>query len=91
VALTPVAATPSAPVPASSPQPQRPAPSTPSGSLRRTADGRARSVAWVFYGLLSILSLVLAFSEPHLLIGALVTGLYSIYLFRGGRFVLWIY
>jgi hypothetical protein len=61
------------------------------GSLRRTADGRPRSVAWVFYGLIAILGLVLAVHEPRLLLGTLMAGAYSVYLFRGGRFVIWFF
>jgi hypothetical protein len=61
------------------------------GSVRRTADGRSRSVAWVFYGLIAIIGLVISPSHHHFLLGALISGSYAAYLFRGGRFVLWIF
>lgn len=54
--------------------------------------GRKRSIAWVFYAALTIVSL---FTVPSVglkgLIGTVLLGLYSWYLFRGGRFVLWIW
>lgn len=65
----------------------------PRGSLRSTADGRRRSVAWVYYAVLSVIGFFLAITTgtPGVLLPAILAGLYSVYLFRGGRFVLWIW
>lgn len=60
-------------------------------SVTRTAEGRRRSVAWVFYGIVAVLCLVGGFSSPVVFLGAIVTGLYAYYLFRGGSFVIWFF
>jgi hypothetical protein len=61
-------------------------------SVRRTSGGRPRSVAWVYYAIITALLVIAAFStSAGALLGALITGAYSTYLFRGGRFVLWIW
>lgn len=53
---------------------------------------RKRSVAWVYYTILAVLCLVGAFSVgPSALLPAVLCGAYATYLFRGGRFVLWIW
>jgi hypothetical protein len=52
---------------------------------------RKRSIAWLFYAAICIACLVVAFQQPAALIGAAITGMYSVYLWRGGRFVLWIW
>jgi hypothetical protein len=57
-----------------------------------TKPKRKRSVAWLYYALISIVSLIAAFGvDPRALIVTAVCGAYSVYLFRGGRFVLWIW
>ncbi|MCW2940945.1 MAG: hypothetical protein JWN00_3930 [Actinomycetia bacterium] len=51
-----------------------------------------RSKAWILYGVLAVSSLFAIPSHPvQGIIGSVVCGLYSRYLFRGGRFVLWIW
>ena len=49
-----------------------------------------RSKAWIYYGVLAVVSLV---AIPSIgwqgLLPAAVFGLYSAYLFRGGRIVIW--
>jgi hypothetical protein len=50
---------------------------------------RKRSIAWLFYAAICVACIVVAFQQPAALIGAAVTGLYAVYLWRGGRFVLW--
>lgn len=49
-----------------------------------------RSKAWIYYGVLAVVSLVVI---PAIgwqgLLAAAVFGLYSAYLFRGGRIVIW--
>lgn len=53
---------------------------------------RKRSVAWIFYAILATASLfTLPSIGPKSLLGTALFGLYSWYLFRGGRFVLWIW
>ena len=53
---------------------------------------RKRSIAWIFYAILATLSLfTLPSVGPKGLIGTILLGLYSWYLFRGGRFVIWIW
>jgi hypothetical protein len=79
----------SAPPPPPAPVPVRTTGQT--GSLLRTADGRRRSAAWIFYALCAIACLVASPAHPKSILGAAIAGLYAIYLFRGGRFVLWIF
>ena len=61
-------------------------------AIRQTADGRRRSVAWIYYCIITVLLVMAGFSGA---LGgfafALGTGLYSYYLFQGGRFVLWVW
>jgi hypothetical protein len=53
---------------------------------------RRRSKAWVYYALLSILAL---FAIPSvgfsMLLGSVLFGFYATYIYRGGRFVVWIW
>lgn len=53
---------------------------------------RRRSKAWIYYSILAVASF-LTLCTGHLvgLGGSLIFGPYAIYLFRGGRFVLWIW
>ena len=61
-------------------------------AVRTTAQGRKRSVAWVYYMIITVLLIIVAVStSAGALGGAAITGLYSFYLFRGGRFVLWLW
>jgi hypothetical protein len=50
-----------------------------------------RSAAWVYYAALAVLGVVLtvAAGTPGLLVPAALCGAYSIYIFRGGRIVIW--
>ena len=57
------------------------------GSLRP----RVRSRAWVYYTVIAVGATVFGFSHPALLLIAAVAGIYAAYLYRGGRFVLWIW
>jgi hypothetical protein len=51
-----------------------------------------RSKAWIYYALLSVLSLAsVASGAAAGLIAAPLLALYSVYLYRGGRFVVWIW
>lgn len=53
---------------------------------------RRRSKAWVYYAILAVLSLFLIPSIGFtMVLGAMLFGLYATYLFRGGRFVVWIW
>lgn len=53
---------------------------------------RPHYIAGTFYLLIAIFGVVFGVSQqPSLLIGAAIAGLYSVYLFRGGRFVIWIW
>jgi hypothetical protein len=53
---------------------------------------RRRSIAWVYYAILAIAGIWIGFSA-HIaaLLPGVLCALYSAYLFRGGRFVLWIW
>ncbi|MET8758819.1 hypothetical protein [Lentzea sp. NPDC004782] len=53
---------------------------------------RRRSIAWVYYAILAAVGVWVGFST-HIaaLFPGLLCALYSVYLFRGGRFVLWIW
>lgn len=55
----------------------------------RTAAGHRRSAAWIYYALIAVGALILGFHHPVFLLVAILAGLYSTYLFRGGRFVVW--
>lgn len=51
---------------------------------------RRRSKAWVYYALLTILSLIaLCAGQIAGLAGMAIFGLYAVYLYRGGRIVIW--
>jgi hypothetical protein len=52
-----------------------------------------RSKAWVFYSIITVLLLIGSLAGQVWLgfLFALATGLYARYLYRGGRFVLWIW
>lgn len=60
-------------------------------AVRTTADGRRRSLAWVYYSIITTLLVIGGFVAPVLFLCAVPAGLYAYYLFRGGRFVLWIW
>ncbi len=61
-------------------------------AIRRTPDGRKRSVAWIYYSIITIVLLAGGFAGIAAGFAfALVTAAYTYYLFRGGRFVLWIW
>lgn len=55
----------------------------------RTPAGQRRSAAWIYYALIALGGLILGFQHPAFLLVAAIAGLYSTYLFRGGRFVIW--
>jgi hypothetical protein len=46
-------------------------------------------VAWIYYALIAIGGLILSAHHPAFLLVTVIAGLYSTYLFRGGRFVIW--
>lgn len=51
---------------------------------------RPRSKAWAYYSILSILSFIaLCTGQLVGLLGTALFGLYAVYLYRGGRVVLW--
>lgn len=85
-AATPAPSTMQAPIPPASAGPGR-------GSVLkspwRTPAGHRRSVAWIYYALIAIGGLILSAHHPAFLLVTVITGLYSTYLFRGGRFVIW--
>ena len=52
---------------------------------------RRRSLAWVYYAAVTVVAIVIGFGGPAFFAVALLTGLYSVYLYRGGRWVLWLW
>jgi len=53
---------------------------------------RRRSKAWVYYAIIAVLGLVaVPTSHGGSLIVTLLAGLYSAYIYRGGRIVFWIW
>lgn len=51
---------------------------------------KSRSKAWIYYSVLSGLSFIAVFTGQIAgLAGTALFGLYAIYLYRGGRFVIW--
>lgn len=67
-----------------------PQPLTPDAqSVRRR---RPHYVAATFYALIALVGVIVACSgKPSTLVVTLLAGLYSTYLFRGGRVVVWIW
>jgi hypothetical protein len=53
--------------------------------------GQRRSIAWIYYTVLAVLSLVVAVSTgaPGTMVGTVLFGLYATYLYRGGSVVIW--
>jgi hypothetical protein len=61
-------------------------------AIRKTADGRKRSVAWLYYAVIAVVLVIFAVSTVlAALLPALLAAAYSLYLYRGGRFVLWLW
>lgn len=59
---------------------------------QETQKRRRRSIAWVYYAILAAVGLYVGFDvNASLLIPGALCALYSVYLFRGGRFVVWIW
>lgn len=52
-----------------------------------------RSVAWVYYSIIAVIAVFASISsgEPEVLLAAAVSAAYAAYIFRGGRFVIWIW
>jgi hypothetical protein len=51
---------------------------------------KRRSAAWIYYAVLSLVGVVAAAAgTPQALLGTAVAALYAVYLFRGGRVVIW--
>lgn len=54
---------------------------------------RRRSIAWLYYSVIAVISVFAAIStgKPQVLIATALCTAYAIYLYRGGRIVLWIW
>lgn len=54
---------------------------------------RRRSIAWIYYSIIAVISVFAAIStgKPQILIATALCAAYAVYLFRGGRIVLWIW
>jgi hypothetical protein len=68
--------------------------SEPAATMRGIVAGnpsrRRRSVAWIYYTILAVGSLIGVFAgKPIGLLGVLLFGGYASYLYNGGRFVIW--
>lgn len=50
---------------------------------------RRRSVAWIYYAVLTILAVIAGFSKPEAFLAVVPLGAYSRYLYRGGSVVIW--
>jgi hypothetical protein len=60
------------------------------GITAHYGQSRARSKAWIYYLILAICSLLAVFAgKPVGLLGTLLFGAYSYYLYQGGRVVIW--
>lgn len=67
-----------------------PQPLTP--DAQRVARRRPHYVAATFYALIALVGVIVAIGgTPSTLVVSLLAGLYSTYLFRGGRIVVWIW
>lgn len=59
-------------------------------AIETTSEARPRSKAWVYYSILSGLSFVAVCTGVIAgLAGTVLFGLYAVYLYRGGRVVIW--
>lgn len=72
---------------------QGPAVGVPSAPSARQPARRRRSIAWIYYSIIAVVSVFAAIStgKPQVLIATALCTAYAIYLYRGGRFVLWIW
>jgi hypothetical protein len=53
---------------------------------------KKRSLAWIYYAIIASICAFIGFNTTAgLLVPAALCALYSVYLFRGGRFVVWIW
>jgi hypothetical protein len=59
--------------------------------VRQGHDGRQRSAVWLYYAAIATGAGVIGFAHPGSFLVALAAGAYSTYLYRGGRWVLWIW
>ena len=63
-----------------------------STDAQRVARRKPHYVAATFYALIAIVGVIVACTgKPSTLVVTLLAGLYSTYLFRGGRVVVWIW
>lgn len=59
-------------------------------TMRTSGTSKRRSRAWIYYSILALLSFAAVFlGQVGGLIGTVLFGCYAVYLYRGGRFVLW--
>jgi hypothetical protein len=60
---------------------------------QRPAGRRKRSIAWVYYTILATVGLISSIgkADAGLLLPTIVCAAYATYLYRGGRFVIWIW
>ncbi|HET6507737.1 MAG TPA: hypothetical protein VFG42_13180 [Baekduia sp.] len=58
---------------------------------REARNGARRSAAWMYYAGIAAVAAVLGLHHAGALLVTLVAGGYAIYLYRGGRWVLWIW
>jgi hypothetical protein len=58
---------------------------------RESVDGRRRSAIWMYYTVIALVATALGFSQPAAFVLALAAGAYATYLFRGGRWIVWIW
>jgi hypothetical protein len=59
--------------------------------VRERNDGTTRSAIWLYYAVIALIAAALGLKHPATLVVVLPAGAYSVYLFRGGRWVLWIW
>jgi hypothetical protein len=53
---------------------------------------RKRSIAWIYYSIISVVAICIGFAtDIRALLPGIIAAAYAVYLYRGGRFVLWIW
>ncbi|WP_043717805.1 hypothetical protein [Kutzneria sp. 744] len=53
---------------------------------------RKRSLAWIYYSVIAVVATCFGFAtDIRALLLAVIAAAYAVYLYRGGRFVLWIW
>ena len=59
--------------------------------IRQGHDGTRRSAIWLYWAAIAAVAFIVGFAHPAGFLIALAAGAYTTYLYRGGRWVFWIW